>query len=53
MALITEKPVKSPMVPPTAEIQSAIFILVSFLILSKVGVSKKILTNFSSVLKAL
>ena len=53
MALITEKPVNRPIVPPTAEIQSAIFILVSFLILSKVGVSKKILTNFSFVLKAL
>ena len=45
MALITEKPVKSPMVPPTAEIQSANFILLSFVILSKVGVSKKIRTN--------
>ena len=53
IALITLKPVKSPMVPPTAEIQSANFILLSFLILSKAGVSKKILTNCSCVLKAL
>ena len=53
IALITENPVKSPMVPPTAEIQSAIFILLSFVILSKVGVSKKIRTNCSFVLKAL
>ena len=45
MALITENPVKSPMVPPIAEIQSTNFILLSFLILSKVGVSKKIRTN--------
>ena len=51
--LITENPVKSPMVPPTAEIQSANFILESFVILSKAGVSKKIRTNCSFVLKAL
>ena len=53
IALITLKPVKSPMVPPTAEIQSASFILLSFSILSKAGVSKKIRTNCSFVLKAL
>ena len=53
IALITLKPVKSPMVPPTADIQSANFILLSFSILSKAGVSKKIRTNCSFVLKVL
>ena len=52
-ALITENPVRSPIVPPTAEMMSPAFILLSFVILSNVGVSKKILTNCNFVLKAL
>ena len=40
-----EKPVRSPMVPPIADNLSTNFVFSSFVILSKVGVSKKILTN--------
>ena len=43
-----EKPVSRPMVPPIAERISTILALLSFLILSNVGVSKKILTNCKS-----
>ena len=52
-ALITEKPVRSPIVPPREAIMSPAFILLSLVILSNVGVLKKILTNWSFVLKAL
>ena len=43
-----ENPVKRPMVPPNVESISACFTALSFVILSNVGVSKKILTNRSS-----
>ena len=41
-----ENPVRSPMVPPIADNMSTNFAALSFFILSKVGVSKKILTYF-------
>ena len=43
-----ENPVRSPMVPPIADNISTNFAALSFLILSKVGVSKKTLTYFRS-----
>ena len=42
-----ENPVRSPMVPPIADNMSTNFAALSFVILSKVGVSKKILTTLS------
>ena len=42
-----EKPVRSPMVPPIADNISTNFADLSLVILSNVGVSKYILTNFS------
>ena len=42
-----ENPVRSPIVPPIAESMSTNFAALSLVILSNVGVSKKILTNFS------
>ena len=39
-ALINENPVRRPIVPPTADNMSVNFAALSFLILSKVGVSK-------------
>ena len=41
-----ENPVRSPMVPPIADNMSTNFADLSLMILSNVGVSKKILTNF-------
>ena len=43
-----EKPVRSPIVPPIADNMSTNFAALSLVILSKVGVSKKILTIFRS-----
>ena len=45
-----EKPVSSPMVPPIADKISTNFAALSFVTLSKVGVSKYILTNLRSFL---
>ena len=45
--LMIEKPVRSPMVPPTADSMSVNLAALSLVILSKVGVSKKILTYLS------
>ena len=42
--LMMENPVRSPIVPPIAESMSANFAARSIVILSNVGVSKKILT---------
>ena len=42
-----ENPVSRPIVPPMAESMSTNFAALSLVILSYVGVSKKILTNFS------
>ena len=42
-----ENPVRSPMVPPIADNISTNFAALSLVILSNVGVSKKILTNLS------
>ena len=42
-----ENPVKSPIVPPIAESMSTNLAELSLVILSKTGVSKMILTNFS------
>ena len=42
-----ENPVRRPIVPPIAESMSTNFAALSLVILSYVGVSKKILTNFS------
>ena len=42
-----ENPVRSPMVPPIADIMSTNFAALSFVILSNVGVSKEILTYLS------
>ena len=42
-----ENPVSRPIVPPIAESMSTNFAALSLVILSYVGVSKKILTNFS------
>ena len=42
-----ENPVRSPMVPPIADNISSNFAALSLVILSKVGVSKKILTGRS------
>ena len=44
--LMMEKPVRSPMVPPTADNMSTNFAALSLVILSNVGVSKKILTKW-------
>ena len=46
-ALIIENPVRSPIVPPIADIMSTNFAALSLVILSSVGVSKKILTNLN------
>ena len=46
-ALMREKPVSNPMVPPMADRISTGFAALSFVILSNVGVSKNILTNLS------
>ena len=46
-ALMMEKPVRSPMVPPIADNMSTNFAALSLVILSNVGVSKYILTNLS------
>ena len=45
-ALMTENPVRSPMVPPIADNMSTNFAALSFVTLVNVGVSKKILTYF-------
>ena len=49
-----ENPVRSPMVPPIADNMSTNFAALSLVILSKDGVSKKILTyfKFTSILGA-
>ena len=52
-ALIKENPVRSPIVPPIADNLSTNFAALSFVTLSKVGVSKYILTNFRSFLNGL
>ena len=49
-ALINENPVRRPIVPPMADNLSTNFAALSFVTLSKVGVSKYILTNLRSFL---
>ena len=44
IALMIENPVRSPMVPPIADNMSINFAALSMVIVSNVGVSKKILT---------
>ena len=44
-ALMMENPVRRPIVPPIADNMSTGFAALSLVILSNVGVSKKILTN--------
>ena len=48
MALMMENPVKSPMVPPTRLSWASNLIFLSFWMLSKVAVSKKMCTRWSS-----
>ena len=52
-ALIRENPVRRPIVPPIADNLSTNFAALSFVTLSKVGVSKNILTNLRSFLNGL
>ena len=51
-ALINENPVRSPMVPPIADNMSTNFAALSLVILSNVGVSKKILTYLIGMLNS-
>ena len=51
-ALMSENPVKSPMVPPIADNLSSNFAAWSLVIVSNVGVSNMILTNFKSLFHA-
>ena len=50
IALINENPVRRPIVPPMADSLSTNFAALSLVTLSKVGVSKYILTNLRSFL---